>query len=160
VGAILGACILRGVVGADGFRGAVQLADGVTEGEAFAWEAILTFFWVFVYLCTSVPRPRDTHDIESHGKNVHAPVPIGLAVFTAHIVGIPWTGCGINPARVLGAAIVQNTWDSSAHWLYWVGPAIGSTVAAFVFYILYGRRYGGMHPSRVLKEERAGYDHA
>jgi len=150
LGAIFGAAILRGVVTADGFVGAVGIADGVGEGEAFAWEGILTFFWVFTHLCTAVPRP---HDIESHGKNVHSSIPIGLAVFTAHIVGIPFTGCGINPARVLGPAIIQNDWDSDHHWLYWVGPVIGSTFAVFVFYILYGRSDGGVHPSREIKDE-------
>jgi len=151
LGAIFGAAILRGVVTADGFVGAVQIAPGVSEGEAFAWEGVLTFFWVFTFLCTMVPRP---HDIESHGKNVHSPIPIGLAVFTAHIVGIPYTGCGINPARVLGPAIIGNNWDEDHHWLYWVGPAVGATVASFAFYILYGKVEGGVHPSRVLKEER------
>jgi len=153
LGAVFGAAILRAVVRADGLQGAVKLGVGVSEGEAFAWEAVLTFFWVFTHLCTTVPRP---HDIESHGKNVHSAIPIGLAVFTSHIVGIPFSGCGINPARVLGPAIIQDSWDSDHHWLYWVGPLVGSTFAVFVFYILYGRSSeGGVHPSRVLKDEQA-----
>jgi len=151
LGGIFGAAVLRGVVTADGFVGAVEIASGLSEGEAFAWEGILTFFWVFTFMCTMVPRP---HDIESHGKNVHSPIPIGLAVFTSHIVGIPFSGCGINPARVLGPAIIQDSWDADHHWLYWIGPLVGSTFAVFVFYILYGRSDGGVHPSRVLKDER------
>jgi len=155
-GAIFGAAILRGVVRTDGFVGAVALGPEVTEGAAFAWESVLTFFWVFTFLCTMVPRP---HDIESHGKHVHSPIPIGLAVFTAHIVGIPFTGCGINPARVLGPAIIADNWDSDHHWLYWVGPVVGSTIASFVFYILYGRTDGGLHPSRQLKDDREAERH-
>jgi aquaporin PIP len=153
LGAVFGAAILRGVVRTNGFVGAVQLGVGVSEGEAFAWEAILTFFWVFTFLCTMIPRP---HDHETAGKNVHSPIPIGLAVFTAHIVGIPFSGCGINPARVLGPAIIQDTWDADHHWLYWVGPLIGSVVATVVFYILYGTTDNdGGHPHRAIKEEPA-----
>jgi len=135
LGAVFGAALLRGIINANSFVGTVALGPGVSEGEAFAFESILTFFWVFTFLCTMVPRPND---VESHGKNVHSPIPIGLAVFTAHIVGVPFTGCGINPARVLGPAIMQDTWDSDHHWLYWIGPLIGSSVASFAFYILYG----------------------
>jgi len=149
-GAIFGAAVLRAVVGASNFVGAVSIQNGVSEGEAFAWEAIFTFFWVFVFLCTMVPKP---HDVESHGKNVHSPIPIGFAVFVAHIVATPFTGCGINPARVLGPAIIQNAWDNDHHWLYWIGPIIGSTVATFVFYILYGNAAGGVHPNRATKQE-------
>ena len=35
----------------------------------------------------------------SEGKLALAPLPIGYAVFIAHIVLVPFTGCGINPAR-------------------------------------------------------------
>jgi len=151
LGAIFGAAVLRGVVRADGFHGTVGLGKDVSEGEGFAWEAVLTFFWVFTFLCTMVPLPTD---IESHGKNVHAPIPIGLAVFVAHIVGIPFTGCGINPARVLGAALIQNDWDSDHHWFYWIGPLVGATIACFVYIIIYGGSPGGTHPNRVVKDER------
>jgi len=136
MGAIFGAAILRAIVGADQFTGTVALGDGVSEGQAFALESILSFFWVFTFLCTMLPRPND---VESHGKNVHSPIPIGLAVFVSHIVAVPFTGCGINPARVLGPAIIQDQWDDDHHWLYWIGPLIGASVAAFCFYILYGR---------------------
>jgi len=149
-GAIFGAAVLRAIVGADHFVGAVALGANVSEGQAFAWEAILTFFWVFTFLCTMVPKP---HDVESHGKNVHSPIPIGFAVFVAHIIATPWSGCGINPARVIGPALMQNSWDENHHWLYWIGPIIGSTVATFVFYILYGNDQGGVHPGRATKQE-------
>jgi aquaporin PIP len=36
------------------------------------------------------------------------PLPIGFAVFVVHLVTIPITGTGINPARSLGAAVIYN----------------------------------------------------
>ena len=45
---------------------------------------------------------------------VLTPLPIGFAVFLAHLATIPITGTGINPARSFGAAVIYNrkaTWD-------------------------------------------------
>ena len=36
-----------------------------------------------------------------------APIPIGIAVFLAHLVLIPIDGCSINPARSLGSSIIS-----------------------------------------------------
>jgi len=60
------------------------------------------------------------------------------------VVGIPFSGAGMNPARVLGVAIIDDTWDSDHHWLYWYGPLIGATIATLVYYIIYGFRDGSM----------------
>ena len=45
-----------------------------------------------------------------------APLPIGLAVFLAHVVCIPITGCSINPTRSFGPALVADAWDD--HWIW------------------------------------------
>jgi len=37
------------------------------------------------------------------------------------------TGGSLNPARSLGPAIFANVW--SHHYIYWVGPLIGATIA-------------------------------
>jgi len=45
---------------------------------------------------------------------VLVPLPIGFAVFIVHLVTIPITGTGINPARSFGAAVIyghQKAWD-------------------------------------------------
>jgi glycerol uptake facilitator-like aquaporin len=52
-----------------------------------------------------------------------APVAIGFTVFLAHLFLIAPTGCGINPARVFGSAVISGKWENQ--WLYWVGPFIG-----------------------------------
>ena len=85
-----------------------------------------------------IRAPQNTHSVTTNGESAIrgnkqnlAPIPIGLAVFMAHVVCIPVTGCSINPTRSFGPALVSGTWTN--HWLWWVGPCCGSTLAALVW---------------------------
>jgi aquaporin rerated protein, other eukaryote len=86
-------------------------------------EAILTAELVFTVFMLAK---------EKHKATYMAPVGIGLALFVAELVGVFFTGGSLNPARSLGPCVTTGQFDSD-HWIYWVGPAIGS-IAAFVFY--------------------------
>ncbi len=67
-----------------------------------------------------------------------APHPIGFAVFVAHLALVPFTGCGINPARTFGPAVVaaiaghSGAWGSWS-WIYFVGPFTGSFVSVGIY---------------------------
>jgi hypothetical protein len=53
----------------------------------------------------------------------------------AELFGVPYTGGALNPARALGPAVVVTRCGfSRAHWVYWLGPALGAALAA-AFYI-------------------------
>lgn len=72
-----------------------------------------------------------------------APIPIGFSVWVAHLVLIPWTGCGINPARTFGPAIVDsfagvNTWGEGHLVVYFLGPFLGSFFTTIVTFLLWG----------------------
>ena len=54
---------------------------------------------------------------------------IGLVVAFDILAGGPLTGASMNPARSFGA-LVTGSW--SGHLVYWIGPAIGGILAAFV----------------------------
>ena len=95
---------------------------------------ISTFLLVFVVLETAVNARSVTTDGESAvlgNKQNLAPLPIGLAVFMAHVVCIPVTGCSINPTRSFGPAVVSGVWQD--HWIWWVAPITGSLMASLVW---------------------------
>jgi aquaporin TIP len=54
------------------------------------------------------------------------------------MMGGPFTGAALNPARALGPALVAGLWEG--HWIYWVGPIAGGVVAATLYDLLILRR--------------------
>ncbi|GAA5889896.1 hypothetical protein JCM8208_001161 [Rhodotorula glutinis] len=58
-----------------------------------------------------------------------APIGIGLALFIAELLGVYYTGGSLNPARSFGPSVVLHDFESY-HWIYWLGPAMGATLAA------------------------------
>jgi MIP family channel proteins len=96
-------------------------APGISFGTVVLLEAIMTFLLVFAVWGTAVD-PR-APKIGGFG--------IGLTVFFDILVGGPITGAAMNPARVLGPALVGNVW--SMHAAYWVGPVLGSVAGALVY---------------------------
>ncbi|GAA5916986.1 hypothetical protein JCM6882_005083 [Rhodosporidiobolus microsporus] len=66
---------------------------------------------------------------EKHKATFLAPIGIGLALFVAELLGVYYTGGSLNPARSFGPAVVLTEF-SSYHWIYWVGPGLGATIAA------------------------------
>lgn len=95
------------------------LADGTSLAQGVFIEALMTSQLVFAILMLAK---------EKHKSTFIAPVGIGLALFIAELVGVYYTGGSLNPARSLGPCIITNQYDSE-HWVYWVGPFIGSLLA-------------------------------
>jgi aquaporin related protein len=54
---------------------------------------------------------------------------IGLALFITELSGVYFTGGSLNPARSFGPAVVNLDFERY-HWIYWVGPVLGSIIAA------------------------------
>jgi glycerol uptake facilitator-like aquaporin len=89
-------------------------ARGGEIGHAFFMEAMGTALLVYVVLETAV----NTKSVVTDGtsmirgqKQTLAPIPIGFAVFAAHVLCVPVTGCSINPTRSFGPALVSDTCD-------------------------------------------------
>ncbi|KAK4578807.1 hypothetical protein RGQ29_028764 [Quercus rubra] len=130
LGAISGAWIVKAVQ--MGFYernggGANMVSHGYSKGAGLGAEIIGTFVLVYTVFATTDPKRK----AKDSNAPVLAPLSIGFAVFMVHLATIPITGTGINPARSFGAALIYNkaeAWDD--HWIFWVGPFIGATIAA------------------------------
>ncbi|MCB5912412.1 MIP family channel protein [Streptomyces pinistramenti] len=101
-----------------GDRSAVHL----NTGGAFVTELVLTFLFVFVVLGV-------THKVAVIGFDG---LPIGLALATVHLVGIPLTGTSVNPARSIGPALFAGGAAITQLWLFLVAPLLGGALAAVV----------------------------
>jgi hypothetical protein len=101
--------------------GTPALATGVPMTGGIIFEAIATFFLIFVIFSTSMEkRPGRV-----------ATLFIGLAV-TIDILAIgPYTGAAMNPARYLGPAIASGR--VSEAWIFFVGPLLGALAVALMF---------------------------
>eukprot|EP01123_Difflugia_compressa_P014040 TRINITY_DN692_c0_g3_i1.p1 TRINITY_DN692_c0_g3~~TRINITY_DN692_c0_g3_i1.p1 ORF type:complete len:227 (-),score=32.41 TRINITY_DN692_c0_g3_i1:64-744(-) len=109
--------------------GATRLAFGVTPGEGCALEICLTFILVFTVCATA----ELSGDLQSMGR--FAPLAIGYSVLVDHMIGVPFTGASMNPARSFGPAVIGHYWDNQ--WIYWVGPISGGILAAIVYHYIF-----------------------
>lgn len=108
-----------------GTLGANGLAPGVSVAQGLLVEAVLTFALVFTVFGAAMDK---------RGVGNVAAVAVGFVVLVAHLVAIPLTGTGINPARSFGPALVAGAWDN--FWVFIVGPAIGAVAAALLYHRL------------------------
>lgn len=99
----------------------------VTDGMAIGLEAFATMLLVYVVYGAAVDKNNDK------GMSRMAAIPIGFTVFLAHVILIPVTGCGINPARSLGSAVIANNY--SKLWIYFAGPFLGGIVGAMLHHL-------------------------
>ena len=108
--------------------GGQSIASDISTGQAIFAEAIATFFLTFAVFGTAV-------DPAAPKVGGFA---IGLVV-TADILAIgPLTGASMNPARSFGPAVVSGVLEGQM--IYWIGPIIGSVIAAVLYDQLFLRR--------------------
>jgi aquaporin NIP len=122
-GALLAAAILRGSLGNRAHIGATLPAG--SQGQAFLWEAVLTFFLMFVIMSVAT-------DTRAVGEA--AAIAIGGTVGLDAMFGGPVTGASMNPARSLGPALVAG--DLHALWLYIAAPLLGAAVGGLTYQLL------------------------
>lgn len=131
VGGIAGAGILKALT-PEQYRktlGATVLADGVTAGQGFGIELLITFVLVFTVFATCDGGRKDL--------NGSGPLAIGLSVAMCHLWAVPYTGAGMNVARSFGPAVVQggDLWNN--HWVYWIAQLLAGVLAALLYEFLF-----------------------
>ncbi|KAK5839634.1 putative aquaporin TIP3-2 -like protein [Gossypium arboreum] len=104
--------------------GGFALASGVGELRGLILEIVLTYGLVYTVYATGIDPKRGS-------VGTIAPLAIGLIVSANILVGGPFDGAAMNPARAFGPALVGWRWNH--HWIYWVGPLIGGGLAALMY---------------------------
>jgi MIP family channel proteins len=118
--------------------------DGSThkfsDGNAFCGEFFFTSLLLFVvYHCCVAQHKGAAKPWGNMSKNF-APLAVGMAVFCAHCVLIPITGCSINPTRSFGPLVVgeirglpsdNKAWDDL--WIFIIAPELAAVVAGLAY---------------------------
>lgn len=124
-GALAAAAILRGSLGDVAHVGTTLPAG--SQGQAFLWESILTFFLMFVIMSVAT-------DARAVGEA--AAIAVGGTVGLDAMFGGPVTGASMNPVRSLGPAVVSG--DLHALWLYIAAPLVGASLGALAYQFVRG----------------------
>jgi MIP family channel proteins len=122
-GALGAALVLRGSLGDVAHVGATLPAG--SNGQAFLWEAVLSFFLMFVIMAVAT-------DARAVGEA--AAIAIGGTVGLDAMFGGPITGASMNPARSLGPAIAAG--DFTSIWVYLAAPIAGAAAAAIAYRVV------------------------
>ncbi|KNZ63503.1 hypothetical protein VP01_1135g6 [Puccinia sorghi] len=106
------------------------LGAGTTQVQGVFIEAFITAALVLSVLFLAC---------EKHKSTFLAPVGIGLTLLAGHLFGVVFTGASMNTARAFGPAVF--TGFESDHWIYWVGPTLGSLLAITIYLTLKWHKY-------------------
>ena len=110
-------------------------APFLSPGNAFLLEFMGSVFFYLVIAQTAL-------DERGIGGSFFPPLAIGLSLVVVHLALIPFTGCGVNPARTFGPSMITcmagNCDDvvSDDYWVYYIGPFTASFVVAELTYWL------------------------
>jgi aquaporin NIP len=96
-----------------------------SDGQAFVWEVVMTFFLVFVVTAVAT---------DARAVRAAAGFCIGGTVVLDALVGGSISGASMNPARSFGPALVAN--DFTGLWIYLVAPVVGGVIAAMLYMFL------------------------
>jgi MIP family channel proteins len=127
IGAVLGALACEALLGKGASAAGTPTVNmaRLTLFQGMLLEAVLTFILVLVIFGTAV---------DMRAQKMPA-LFIGATVAADILVGGPFTGASMNPARSFGPALIGGKWDH--HWVYWVGPLLGGAVAGLLYSTLF-----------------------
>ena len=163
LGGLAGGAILYGAVGKDNYHSGIGLAADVSPEGGFALEFMGTLLLIFVVFNVAVwaGKPLE-NDMAGSTVSALAPIPIGLSVLVSHLTLGPFTGCGINPMRVIGAVAFEDSdwWDrhDGVFWIYILGPFLASLVGPLLYMSLYGTvkpGNAGKEPDNKVKDVKS-----
>lgn len=114
------------------------LGHGVSVTRGVFLEMFLTSLLVFTVFMLAA---------EKHKATFLAPIGIGIALFVAELVGVFFTGGSLNPARSFGPCVVTKSFPGY-HYIYWVGPLMGTLLAFGMYKIVKAVDYETVNPGQ------------
>jgi len=73
-------------------------------------------------------------------------------------LGVFYTGGSLNPARSLGPCVILHSFEHY-HWIYWVGPILGSLLASSLYKLMKMLEYETANPGQDFDEhEKEAFD--
>ncbi|KAL4902688.1 hypothetical protein BDW74DRAFT_56668 [Aspergillus multicolor] len=145
---IIGGIAAAGVVSAlfpGDLNVTTRLGGGASISQGLFIEMFLTAQLVFVIIMLAVVK---------HKSTFLAPVAIGVTFFVTEMIGDYYTGGSLNPARSLGPDVINRSFPGY-HWIYWVGPLLGSLLACGFYYFLTFFSYESVNPGQDFNEWEA-----
>lgn len=114
------------------------LGGGCSKARGVFIEAFATALLCLAVLFMAVEKARATF---------MAPFVIGIALFLGHLISVYYTGAGLNPARSFGPCVAAKSFPNY-HWIYWVGPFLGSAIAFGIWKIFKMLNYETCNPGQ------------
>ncbi|KAI8980134.1 aquaporin-like protein [Trametes punicea] len=114
------------------------LGPGVNRAQGVFIEMFITSALVLAVLMLAA---------EKHNATPFAPVGIGLTLFVCHLWAVFYTGAGMNTARAFGPAVVTG-FPYNEHWIYWLGPFLGSLLGSAFYTFLKHIKYWRFNPGQ------------
>jgi len=121
------------------------LGGGTSIVRGLFIEMFLTAMLVFTILMLAA---------EKHKGTFLAPIGIGLSLFIAELTGVFFTGGSLNPARSFGPCVVLGTFPGY-HWIYWLGPLLGSILAVGFYKFIKALEYETANPGQDFNDKEA-----
>ena len=147
LGGIVGAELL-GIIfnsykalGANGYAQLSALPSITTLTTALIVEILLTFTFVLVVLVVTSKKDKGSNGLV-----------IGVTLALVHLMGIPFTGTSVNPARSIGPAIFTGGEYLSQLWVFILAPVVGGILAAIFFKLVLKEKEEVVVTEKVVKE--------
>ncbi|KAI8471971.1 MAG: aquaporin-like protein [Monoraphidium minutum] len=117
--------------------------QGLTRGQLFGWEVVMTFTLISVVYACGIAKPGHGRRVGGRDSLLFTPLVVGLTLTACAGTGGRWTGAALNPARVAGPAVVFRC-SAGYWWMYILAEGLAALLACCVFAFVSG--WGPLSP--------------